>query len=66
MKAGEAVLMIIQDRGGQVSAYQFAAWLGQLTEAGFLELASEGEGAQIKFFYKLTDKGQAAVNRIKV
>lgn len=58
MKISEAIMFAIQKSGGQVDYYQFAEWIGILVKSGYLESDCEGEGSNIKFLLRLTEKGK--------
>ena len=58
MKISEAIMFAIQKSGGQVGYYQFAEWIGKLINCGYLKADCEGEGPNIKFVLRLTEKGK--------
>lgn len=62
VRASEAILYAIQSQGGEVPAYQFQEWLGELAKRGYVEYDIT-ESSQMVI--RLTEKGKAAVRPSK-
>lgn len=66
VKISEAIMFAVHKAGGKIEYFQIAEWIGYLIKNGYLELASDGEDADIQFYLQLTEKGKVFVQKIQL